>query len=82
MELLMQLLREYSAASAEDRPALLEDINAMTAGMDEGALTEYIALLMQIQSLLDSGMTEAEVQALRCTCSLITPALVVYQNHD
>lgn len=64
MELLMQLLREYSAASAEDRPALLEEINAMTAGMDEGALTEYIALLMQIQSLLDSGMTEAEVQAL------------------
>ena len=64
MELLMQLLREYSAASAEDRPALLEEINAMTAGMDEGALTEYVALLMQIQSLLDSGMTEAEVQAL------------------
>ena len=64
MELLMQLLREYSAASAEDRPALLEEINAMTAGMDEGALTEYVAMLMQIQSLLDSGMTEDEVQAL------------------
>ena len=64
MELLMQLLREYSAASAEDKPALLEEINAMTAGMDEGALTEYVAMLMQIQSLLDSGMTETEVQAL------------------
>ena len=71
MELLMQLLREYSAASAEDRPALLEEINAMTAGMDEGALTEYVAMPMQIQSLLDSGMTESEVQALRCTCSLL-----------
>ena len=27
-------------------------------------MTEYIALLMQVQSLLDSGMTEAEVQSL------------------
>ena len=32
--------------------------------MDEGALTEYVGLLTQIQSLLDSGMTETEVQEL------------------
>ena len=32
--------------------------------MDEGALTEYVSLLTQIQSLLDSGMTEDEVQAM------------------
>ena len=38
-------------------PALLEDLNEITAAMDEGAVTEYIALLTQVQSLLDSGMT-------------------------
>lgn len=64
VELLTQKLREYSAASAEDKPALLEELNQMTAGMDEAALTEYIAMLTQIQSLLDSGMSESEVQAL------------------
>ena len=57
-------LREYSAASDDEKPAILEELNALTAGMDEGALTEYISMLMQIQSLLDSGMTEAEVQKL------------------
>ena len=64
VELLTQKLREYSAASAEDKPALLEELNQMTAGMDEAALTEYIAMLTQIQSLLDSGMSKSEVQAL------------------
>ena len=62
--LLSQKLREYSAASDSERPAILEDLNALTASMDEGALTEYISMLTQIQSLLDSGMTESEVQAL------------------
>ncbi|MDY3253994.1 MAG: hypothetical protein SOX18_01025, partial [Lachnospiraceae bacterium] len=47
-----------------EKPALLEDLNAITAAMDEGAMTEYIAILTQIQSLLDSGMSEAEVQAM------------------
>ena len=64
MDLLNQKLREYSAASESEKPAILAEINALTAAMDEGAMTEYIAMLMQIQSLLDSGMTEAEVQAL------------------
>ena len=32
--------------------------------MDEGALIEYIGLLKQIQSLLDSGLTEAEIEAM------------------
>lgn len=32
--------------------------------MDEGALIEYIGLLTQIQSLLDSGLTEAEIEAM------------------
>ncbi len=32
--------------------------------MDEGAMAEYVGMLVQIQSLLDSGMSEEEVQAL------------------
>ena len=36
----------------------------MSAEMDEGALAEYLGLLTQIQSLLDSGMSESEIQAM------------------
>ena len=57
-------LREYSMASESEKPALLADLQALSAGMDEGALTEYLSLMTQIQSLLDGGMSEAEVQAL------------------
>ena len=64
MDALNQKLREYSAASESEKPALLEDLNAITAAMDEGALTEYIGMLTQIQSLLDQGMTEDEIQAM------------------
>ena len=64
VDLLTQKLREYSAANETEKPQLLEDLNELTAGMDEGAITEYIAMLTQIQSLLDSGMSEDEVQAL------------------
>lgn len=64
MDALTQKLREYSAATETEKPALLEDLNAISAAMDEGAMTEYIAMLTQIQSLLDSGMTEGEIQAM------------------
>ena len=57
-------LREYSMAGESEKPALLADLQALSAGMDEGALAEYLSLMTQIQSLLDSGMSEAEVQAL------------------
>ena len=57
-------LREYSMASESEKPALLADLQALSAGMDEGALTEYLSLMTQIQSLLDSGMSEADIQAL------------------
>ncbi len=57
-------LREYSMAGESEKPALLADLQALSASMDEGALTEYLSLMTQIQSLLDSGMSEAEVQAL------------------
>lgn len=57
-------LREYSMAGESEKPALLADLQALSAGMDEGTLAEYLSLMTQIQSLLDSGMSEAEVQAL------------------
>lgn len=62
---LMQLLRQYSAASTDaEKKSFLPQLNQLTVSMDEGALTEYVGLLTQIQSLLDSGMTETEVQEL------------------
>ena len=64
MDELFTKLREYSMASESEKSALLADLQALSAGMDEGALTEYLSLMTQIQSLLDSGMSEAEVQAL------------------
>ena len=62
---LMQLLRQYSAASTDaEKKSFLPQLNQLTSSMDEGALTEYVALLTQIQSLLDSGISESEVQAM------------------
>ena len=62
---LMQLLRQYSAASTDaEKKSFLPQLHQLTVSMDEGALTEYVDLLTQIQSLLDSGMTETEVQEL------------------
>ena len=62
---LMQLLRQYSAAASEaEKKSMLPAFDQLTASMDEGTLSEYIGLLTQIQSLMDSGMSEAEVQAM------------------
>lgn len=62
---LMQLLRQYSAVSTDaEKKSFLPQLNQLTSSMDEGALTEYVGLLTQIQSLLDSGMSEEEVQAM------------------
>lgn len=64
IDTLTQKLREYSAADESEKSGILAELNALTDSMDEGAVTEYIALLMQVQSLLDSGMSEAEVQSM------------------
>ena len=64
MDELFTKLREYSMASESEKPALLADLQALSSSMDEGALAEYLSLMTQIQSLLDSGMSEADVQAL------------------
>ncbi len=62
---LMQLLRQYSAASSEaDKKSFLPKLNELTSAMDEGALTEYISLLTQIQSLMDNGMSQSEVESM------------------
>ena len=61
---LYQLLRQYSTVGEGEKPAILEQMNQLTEGMDEGALTEYVTMLTQIQSLLDSGMSEADVAAM------------------
>lgn len=61
-------LREYSIASSNNDTLgmgkALEDMNSLTADMDEGSLTDYLGVLTQIQSLLDSGLTEDEIDAL------------------
>ncbi|MEA5013439.1 MAG: phage tail tape measure protein [Candidatus Limiplasma sp.] len=68
IDTLTDKLRAYSIAAANGdtlgMAKVLEDMNTLTASMDEGALAEYLGILTQIQSLLDSGMTEAEVHAL------------------
>ena len=64
IDTLNQKLREYSMASETDKPGLLADLDEITASMDEDVLIEYIGLLTQIQSLLDSGLTEAEIEAM------------------
>lgn len=64
VDLLTQKMREYSAASDSEKPGLLQEINELTAGMDESSLVEYVGILTQIQSLMDSGMSETDIQAL------------------
>lgn len=59
---LFTTLRKYSMASESDKPAILTELQGLSSEMDEGALTEYLGLLTQIQSLMDQGLTEDEVQ--------------------
>ena len=61
---LLTKLREYSMAGEGEKPAILQDLAGLSSQMDEGALTEYLGLLTQIQSLMDSGMSEEEMQSI------------------
>ena len=58
---LVQRLRKYNTAAESEKPAILEQLEKMISSMDEGSMVEYLSLLTQIQSLMDSGMTEEEV---------------------
>ena len=59
---LIGFLNRYSAST--DKKSLLPELNTLTKGMDEGAIANYVGMLVQIQSLLDSGMSQDEVQTL------------------
>ena len=59
---LFTLLRKYSLASESDKPAILTEMKNLSQEMDEASLTEYLSLLTQIQSLMDEGLTESEIQ--------------------
>lgn len=43
---------------------ILTELNTLTQGMDEGALTEYLTMLTQISSLASSGLSAEEIQTL------------------
>jgi len=68
IDALTEKLRQYNLAqSNNDQQGMateLDEMNELTEGMDEGALTEYLGVLTQIQALLDSGMTQEQVSAL------------------
>ena len=73
VDALTQKLREYSTANETEKPALLEDLNAITAAMDEGAMTEY----HQDSSVNFTGSTfyireEKDVQALAIEIAALT----------
>ena len=61
---LIRLMTQYSVSSADERTEILEQMNALSAGMDEAALTEYVSLLTQVQSLLDAGLGTDEIASI------------------
>lgn len=63
---LLAKLKELSDATAagQDTSSLLTELNTLTQGMDEGALTEYLTMLTQISSLASSGLSAEEIQTL------------------
>ena len=62
IDTLLTKLREYSMSGEHEKPAILQDLADLSAEMDESALTEYLGLLTQIQSLLGSGMSRRYLQ--------------------
>ena len=66
MDRLMALFREYSTIGGDgyQDPALLTEMEKLTGGMNQDDILSYIGLLQQVQSLLDGGMSESEVQAM------------------
>lgn len=63
---LLAKLKELSDATAagQDTSGILTELNTLTQGMDEGALTEYLTMLTQISSLASSGLSAEELQTL------------------
>ena len=63
---LLAKLKELSDATAagQDTSSILTELNTLTQGMDEGALTEYLTMLTQISSLASSGLSAEDLQTL------------------
>lgn len=63
---LLAKLKELSDATAagQNTSGILTELNTLTQGMDEGALTEYLTMLTQISSLASSGLSAEEIQTL------------------
>lgn len=63
---LLAKLKELSDATAagQDTSGILTELNTLTQGMDEGALTEYLTMLTQISSLASSGLSAEDLQTL------------------
>jgi TP901 family phage tail tape measure protein len=66
LNMLYAKLKELSDATAagQDTSGILTELNTLTQGMDEGALTEYLTMLTQISSLASSGLSAEELQTL------------------
>lgn len=63
---LLAKLKELDTAmqTGQDTSGILTELNTLTQGMDEGALTEYLTMLTQISSLASSGLSAEELQTL------------------
>lgn len=63
---LLEKLKELDTAmqTGQDTSGILTELNTLTQGMDEGALTEYLTMLTQISSLASSGLSAEEIQTL------------------
>lgn len=63
---LLEKLKELDTAmqTGQDTSGILTELNTLTQGMDEGALTEYLTMLTQISSLASSGLSAEELQTL------------------
>lgn len=83
---LLSDLAELSPTDTQGRANILSQLNELTEGMDEGALTEYLTMLTQVGSqialLESSGMDDADIQALFPSIELdeIKKALALYSE--
>lgn len=64
LDKLQKLFTDYSTVGGGgyNDPAILQEMEKITEGMNKDDLLNYITMLQQAQSLLDGGMSEEEVQ--------------------
>lgn len=66
MATLTDLIAQYNASQdGSEKAGILEQMNQLTEGMDEGKLTEYLALISQIKEAAgEGGLTPEETAAM------------------